>query len=331
MKKEYNFQAFIISRFLVILILVIAVEWIVKMVADWILIQLIQKDIMDLSASIWENSEELIPLLITVSFFIIPILVAAVWFSRIVMDEADRMEEHKKEMRLLYEKKRNLMLSDIAHDLKTPITTIAGYAKALNDGMIKDEEKEKEYLTTIESKAERMNELITLLFEYVKLDSAYFTLNIQNENIAELLRKNAAFLYSDMEEKGMFLEMNVPEEPCIVAIDTLQFSRAITNLITNAIKHNPSGTRIGLELIQEKHYMEIRISDNGELIPKFLAEHIFEPFAIGDSSRKAQTGSGLGLSIAEKIIQMHGWELRLEQDEEKKEKAFVIKIEFAST
>lgn len=331
MKKEYNFQVFIISRFLVILILVIAVEWIVKMIADWILIQLIQKDIMDLSESIWQNSEELLPLLITVSFFIIPILVAAVWFSRIVMEEADRMEEHKKEMRLLYEKKRNLMLSDIAHDLKTPITTIAGYAKALNDGMVQDEEKKKEYLATIESKSERMNELITLLFEYVKLDSAYFSLNIKSENIAELLRKNAAFLYSDIEEKGMYLEINVPEEPCMVQVDTLQFSRAITNLLTNAIKHNPLGTCIGLELVQNKNHIDIRISDNGELIPKFLAEHIFEPFAMGDSSRKSQTGSGLGLSIAEKIIQMHGWELRLEQDEEKKEKAFVIKIEFAST
>lgn len=326
MKKEYNFQVFIISRFLVILILVIAIEWIVKMIADWILLQLIQKDIMDLSVSIWESSEELIPLLITVSFFIIPILGAAVWFSRIVTDEADRMEEHKKEMRLLYEKKRNLMLSDIAHDLKTPITTIAGYAKALNDGIVQDKEKQKEYLATIESKAERMNELITLLFEYVKLDSDYFSLTLQQEDIAELLRKNAAFLYSDMEEKEMSLEMNVPEEPCMLPVDTLQFSRAITNLITNAIKHNPSGTCIRLELVQKKNQIEIRISDNGTLIPQFLAEHIFEPFAMGDASRKSQTGSGLGLSIAEKIIQMHGWELMLKQEEEKKEKSFVIKI-----
>lgn len=327
MKKEYNFQAFIISRFLVILILVIAVEWIVKMIADWVLIQLIQKDIMDLSESIWENSEEMIPLLITISFFIIPILWAAVWFSRIVMDEADRMERHKKEMRLLYEKKRNLMLSDIAHDLKTPITTIAGYAKALNDGMVQSEEKKKEYLTIIESKSKRINELILLLFEYVKLDSDYFSLNLETENIAELLRKNAAFLYSDIEEKGMYLDMKVPEEACMVQVDTLQFSRAITNLMTNAIKHNPSGTHIGLELVQNKNYMEIRISDNGELIPKFLAEHIFEPFAMGDASRKSQTGSGLGLSIAERIVQMHGWELVLRQDEVKKEKAFVIRIE----
>lgn len=326
MKKEYNFQMFIISRFLVILILVIAVEWIIKIIADWILLQLIQKDIIDLSESIWQNSEELIPLLVTGSFFIIPILIAAVWFSQIVMEEADRMEEHNKEMRLLYEKKRNLMLSDIAHDLKTPITTIAGYAKALNDGMVKEEAKQKEYLATIESKAERMNELITLLFEYVKLDSAYFSLNIQMENIAELLRKNVAFLYSDIEEKGMFLEVNVPEEPCMLPVDNLQFSRAVTNLMTNAIKHNPSGTCISLELLQRNNHMEIRISDNGALIPLFLAEQIFEPFAMGDASRNAQTGSGLGLSIAEKIIQMHGWELLLEQDEEAKKKAFVIKI-----
>ena len=229
-------------------------------------------------------------------------------------------------MRLLYEKKRNLMLSDIAHDLKTPITTITGYARALNDGLVQDKEKQKEYLATIESKAEHMNELIILLFEYVKLDSAYFSLNIEDKDIAELLRKNVAFLYSDIEEHNMHLEIDVPEEPCIVPLDTLQFSRVITNLMTNAIKHNESGTCIRLELIQGKKYITIKITDSGKLIPNFLAEHIFEPFAIGDSSRKSQTGSGLGLSIAEKIVQMHGWELILEQNEEKGEKSFIINI-----
>uniref|UniRef100_UPI0040576FEE sensor histidine kinase n=1 Tax=Agathobacter sp. TaxID=2021311 RepID=UPI0040576FEE len=326
MKKESNFEAFIISRFLVILILIIAVEWLVKVIADWILLQLLQKDIIDLSEAVFEDPEVIIPFLIIIVIFIVPILIAAVWFSRIVMEETARIKEHERTVRQLYEKKRNMLLSDIAHDLRTPITTIAGYSKALCDGMVQDEAKQKEYLRAIESKSQRMNELIHLLFEYVKLDSTYYCLEVKPENLSELLRKNAALLYSDMEDKGMKFRIDVPEEPCMVSLDDLQFSRAITNLITNAIKHNRPGTTIQLKMIQKEKEIKIVVCDNGEPIPGFLISRIFEPFAIGDASRREQDGSGLGLSIAKKIVEMHGWELYLNQNDIKKEKSFIIII-----
>lgn len=264
--------------------------------------------------------------LVTLIFFVIPLIIAAYWFSRIVMDEVRRMEKNKEELRLDYEKKRNLMLSDIAHDLRTPITTISGYAKALNDGMVTDEEKQREYLGAIENKSKRMSELINLLFDYVRMDSTGYSLNLEQVDLAELLRENAALLYPDVEEKQMEFAISIPEERCEVELDTLQFSRVIANLISNAIRHNEGGTIISLEMIREGKEVTVIVSDNGTLIEPKIAEHIFEPFTMGDASRKSKGGSGLGLSIAKKIVEMHGWTIELHQNYGEYKKAFVIKL-----
>ena len=218
------------------------------------------------------------------------------------------------------------MLSDIAHDLRTPITTIAGYSKALNDDMVISEEKKREYLQAIENKSARINDLIHLLFEYIRLDSDNYGLRREEIDMPELLRTIAASLYSDIEEKGMEFEVSIPEDVHMISVDRVQFSRVVVNLINNAMKHNRAGTEIHLEMRCEKGKTLIMVSDNGELIPTFLAEHIFEPFAVGDVSRTTQSGSGLGLSIAKKIVEMHGWSLELKQYYEEKRKSFVIEI-----
>lgn len=268
----------------------------------------------------------LILILLIIIAFLVPLIISSVWFSRIIVNEVHRNEQKREEMRQEYERKRNLMLSDIAHDLRTPITTIAGYSKALKDGMVTDEEKTKEYLDAIESKSHRMSELINLLFDYVKMDSAGFSLKMEQVNLTELLRENAAVLYSDVEEKGMRFEVLIPEETCMVELDQLQISRVITNLIGNAIRHNESGTTITLQVLREKEEVRIVVADDGEVIEDYVAEHIFEPFMVGDASRMTKGGSGLGLSIVKRIIDMHGWEIELKQNSPGYKKAFIIKL-----
>lgn len=311
--QDVDFQIFIISRFLVSLIFVVMAEYLVLL-----LIMYLQR--MGL------GEHPLILLLITVVLFVAPILVTINMFTKVIVEEVQRLEEEKTAYQREYEKKRNLMLSDIAHDLRTPITTIAGYSKALNDGMVTDDEKRREYLEAIENKSERMNNLINLLYEYVKLDSDNFALKKEEINLAELLRENAALLYSDVEEKGMELVVDIPEEPCMVTADSLQLSRVITNLINNSIRHNEPGTEITLELNDVFYNREIIISDNGEPIEEDIVEHIFEPFAVGDKSRRTKGGSGLGLSIAKRIIDMHGWKIDLYQNKRGYKKAFIINI-----
>ena len=312
-KNDVDFQIFVISRFLVSLIFVVMAEFLVL-----VLINYMQK--------IWLYHYPVVWFVITILLFVIPILVTVHMFTKVILEEVQRLEEEKTAYRKDYEKRRNLLLSDIAHDLRTPITTIAGYAKALNDGMVTDEQKTREYLEAIENKSQRMNNLINLLYEYVKLDSANFTLKKEKVDLAELLRENAALLYQDVEEKGMEFVAEIPENPCMVEIDALQISRVITNLINNSIRHNEPGTTITLELKDTFYNKEIIISDDGEPIEESIVEHIFEPFAVGDTSRRTKGGSGLGLSIAQRIVQMPGWDIDLYQNKRGYKKAFIINV-----
>ena len=312
-KKQENFQIFIISRFLVMLIFVIMCEFLVFFAMTY-------------AYSLGMSAFPKTNLVITLLLFVVPIMMTAVWFSRIVAEEVERNERQEQELREKYERARNLMLSDIAHDLRTPITTIGGYAKALNDGLVTSEEKRTEYLEVIQNKSERMNDLITLLFDYVRLDSENFALRLEKINITELLRENAALLYADVEEKNMEFEIDIPEERIDLTVDKLQVSRVVTNLINNALKHNREGTTISLQMKNFASCYQIIVSDNGMMISPLVAEHIFEPFFIADASRDSQGGSGLGLSIAKKIVEMHGWTIELLQDFERQEKSFVINI-----
>ena len=306
-KKQENFQIFIISRFLVMLIFVVMCEFLVFFAMSYAYY---------LGMSAFPKTN----FVITLVMFAIPIVLTAVWFSKIVAEEVERNDRQEEEIRQQYERARNLMLSDIAHDLRTPITTIGGYAKALNDGLVTSDEKRTEYLEAIENKAERMSDLITLLFDYVRLDSENFSLRLVKCDVAELLRENAALLYADVEEKQMNFEIEIPEASYMMSLDRLQFSRVVTNLINNALKHNEAGTTITLKMQQTKDAIQVIVKDNGTMIAPMIAEHIFEPFVVADASRESKGGSGLGLSIAKKIVEMHGWTIELKQDFERQEK-----------
>lgn len=243
---------------------------------------------------------------------VMPYVLGAMYYTGITIREFQKMADARVAARKEFEKRRNLMLSDIAHDLRTPITTVAGYSKALSDGMV-SEDKRQEYLDAIQTKSVRMNDLIQLLFDYVKLDSEGFSLNKQQVDICELVRECGALQYSDVEEAGMELAADIPEEQLILTADKIQLSRVITNLITNAIKHNEKGDRIGLFVERQEDRILVMVADTGRRIPDEKAGHLFEPFSMGDESRNSRGGSGLGLSIAKKIVEMHGYTIKLIQ------------------
>ena len=265
-------------------------------------------------------------LVVILIIYLVPYILGIFIFSKTVIKKVREMEQKQEEERQEFDRKRNLLLSDIAHDLRTPITTISGYAKAINDGMITDKEKQKEYLDIIQSKSKRMNDLIELLFEYVKIDSEGFKLEKEEYDLIELLRENAALMYTDIEDAQMEFVIDIPEESQIVEVDKLQFSRVITNLIVNAIRHNEENTIIKLSLKKYPGLVIIDIADNGREIPKDIQENIFEPFSRGDKSRNSKGGTVLGVSIAQKIINMHGWEINLNTNYPEYTKAFEIKV-----
>ncbi len=280
--------------------------------------------------------KEILLLLCLVAILVIlalPFFLGGLHVTRIVIREFKAISLARENKQKEYEQKRNLMLSDIAHDLRTPITTVSGYARALSDGLVA-KEKEKEYLEAIMTKSERMSDLINYLFDYVKTDSASFKLQKEITDICEMTRECVALLYQDFEDGGMEIEVDIPEEPCLVMADRLQLSRCITNLLTNAIRHNEEGCRIGALFQRDEDGASLMIADSGGIIPADVAEHLFEPFVMGDESRNSRGGSGLGLSIAKKIVELHGFDIRLLQQKELAEtagntgfeKAFLIRI-----
>lgn len=266
-------------------------------------------------------------LLVFICIYLLPYIVGVLYYSSIVIKKMEEIREYDRKQRAAFTKKRNLLLADITHDLKTPITTIAGYAQALNDGMVKDSEKQKQYLASIRQKSLEMSELITFLFNYVKLDSEGFDLKKERVNITELVLQIAAGAYADIEEAGMEFDVDISEETGYAEVDKTQFTRALINLITNAVKHNNLGTKIKISMKNKLGYWVIRVMDSGEKIDESLMEHLFDPFVMGDESRNSRGGSGLGLSVSKKIIDMHEGRIWLEQPtEERYTKAFCIRI-----
>lgn len=268
---------------------------------------------------------------------LIPYVVAAVVFGQTVSVQIQRIEERERKQKEEYDSRRNLLLSDVAHDLKTPMTTVVGYAKALLEQEeystsqggqpVIDEKKKQEYLETIYNKSMQMSGLLNLLFEYVKLESEGFKLNKSRVDLLEVLRKCVAGLYMDFEEKGMEIISLIPEKEFFGEVDCVQFGRVINNLLNNALRHNPPGTKVWVKAEMEQDEIIIRVCDSGKVIPPETAQYIFEPFVLGDESRNSKGGSGLGLSIARKVIVMHGGSLTLEQGEwEEYTKAFVIQL-----
>ncbi|MCC8168522.1 MAG: HAMP domain-containing histidine kinase [Clostridiales bacterium] len=284
-------------------------------------IGLTQNQIMSVS-----DSDRMALTLIMIAVFaimLLPVVLGASIYARVVGNKVHRTQIERDQDRLKFDRQKNLMLSDIAHDLRTPITTISGYAKALNDGMVTDEAQKREYLAAIEKKTDRMSELINLLFEYVKLDSEGYTLNLEEVDLCELFRSCGANLFPEIEEHEMELVVQIPQTPYYVFADKLQLSRVATNLLSNAIRHNPMGSRILLALDTSIEGAYLIVADNGNPIPEDLAEHIFDPFSMGDESRNSRGGSGLGLSIAQKIINMHDGNIRYQEGYAGYTKAFM--------
>ena len=125
----------------------------------------------------------IVVVLVILFISLLPWMIGAFYYYYVVTKKVNELIEEEKAQQLAYDRQRNLMLSDIAHDIKTPLTTLCGYSKALSDGVVKEEEKRQEYLAAIYSKSMRMNELITLLFEYVKMDSSGFELHREADDL----------------------------------------------------------------------------------------------------------------------------------------------------
>lgn len=219
---------------------------------------------------------------------------------------------------------RNMLYSCIAHDLRTPMTSVQGFAAALKEGRVKPEEQQEIY-GIIYNKSCYMNELLDTMFAYAKLNTEGYTLSPEELDICALVRELAALHYDAFEQRQMELTIDVPEEGLLIHADRKELKRAISNLVANACKHNASGAEILIRLSAEGNTVRIGIADNGQPIDPETAKTMFEPFARGDASRSGG-GSGLGLAIARLTAQKHGGSLTVEKGTDGYTKAFVLTL-----
>jgi len=213
--------------------------------------------------------------------------------------------EKSEQQRAYYEKERQLLFANMAHDLRTPLTTIQGSAKAVADGLV-SEDKLLQTMETIVTKTDHMNELVNRLLIFSKLESPDYQLHLQKLDLSEMVRKVLLEHLDSAETNGIELHFDLPEEPLEISGDPIEMRRVFDNLIGNSVQHNPAGTTVQIRLSYLDNQIVFEIKDDGTLIPVALQKQLFSPFVCGDSSRSTQNGSGLGLAISKKIVEKHG-------------------------
>ena len=219
-----------------------------------------------------------------------------------------RLKESQEE-KLQYDKESKELISNISHDLKTPITAIKGYVEGIQDGVASSPEKLNKYIRTIYNKANDMDRLIDELTFYSKIDTNKIPYNFSKINVAEYFGDCVEEVGLDMETRGIELGyFNYVDEDVVVIADAEQMKRVINNIIGNSLKYLDKKKGIlNIRIKDDGDFIQVIIEDNGKGIAAKDLPYIFDRFYRTDSSRNSSKGgSGIGLSIVKKIIEDHG-------------------------
>lgn len=229
----------------------------------------------------------------------------------------DEMRIHLKdsvEERLRYERYRTELLSGISHDLRTPLTSIKGYAEGLMDGIADTPEKQKRYYNAIHIRANDMEGLVDNLSTYTHLENGQEHYDFKCVEFQEYLNKVIQEYQIDSVNNQVKIQCNFTDDKLYVNIDSQKMQRVILNIFSNSVKYRTGDTSvITVETGREDDYAVLRITDDGPGVNIDDLQHIFECFYRGDASRtRAGDGSGLGLSIVKQIVEGHNGKLKAE-------------------
>jgi signal transduction histidine kinase len=212
------------------------------------------------------------------------------------------------------EKLKTELISNVSHDLKTPLTSIINYVNILKSGDITDEER-AEYLLILEKKSFKLKVLIEDLFEMSKINSGKIKLNRELIDILSLIHQGIGEYSTLYEEKNISFKVTTEEDAIYMELDGKMMSRALENIIINALKYSLNNTRVYINIKLEDDYVKIGVKNIANYEMDFNEEEMFERFARGDKSRNSKVdGSGLGLAITKSIVELHGGEVQIKKE-----------------
>ena len=239
--------------------------------------------------------------------------------------QINRLLENQRKMKVDYHRSQisaKKMLSNISHDIKTPMTVILGYLEIMRI----NGDKEDEMLLKVEQKAKRVMELINQFFTLAKLEAGDMELEISRINICEVCRENILDFYELLKQKEFQVEVKIPEEAVFIMGNKEALHRILYNLISNVIRYGLDGRYLGLVLRSVKNDVYIDVIDKGKGIEKEFAGNVFERlFTMEDSRNRRIQGNGLGLTIAQTLAQQLGGEIVLESEPNVKT-TFTVKL-----
>lgn len=205
------------------------------------------------------------------------------------------------------EESRKKMISNISHDLRTPLTSMLGYMELILSDNTLENNKRTEYLKIIYSKGNSLYCLMEEFFQVSKLDSNDIRLQIEEINLSEIIRQNVVSFFSEIKKLNIEPKINIPEDDVYVVGDEKVLNRIFSNLINNALKHGTHATVIGIDLSLDEKSISVDIYDNGIGIAENEINYIFDRLYTVEKTRKLNLkNSGLGLTIVKKLVNSLG-------------------------
>lgn len=223
------------------------------------------------------------------------------------------------------EKSKDELITNVSHDLRTPLTSIIGYLGLIEDHQYQSEEDIVKYSHIAYDKAKQMKNLVEDLFEYTKVQQHGAPVNLMTVDLGQLLEQVGASFELEADKKGMAINVSCEPTPLSITADPEKLGRLFSNLVANALKYGHGASYIHLTAKQLGEKVVITVANDGEKIPAESVKHLFERFYRVESSRnKATGGTGLGLAIVQSIVELHHGSVTVRSDDQ--ETAFVVTL-----
>lgn len=245
--------------------------------------------------------------------------------NRLVESTVMAMEEERK-----IEQSKDELITNVSHDIRTPLTSIIGYLGLIEEGQYSSEEDLKRYIHIAYTKSLQMKVLVDDLFEYTKVRQTSTPLTVQTVKLDRLLEQIAAEFELESSRKEMAIEVEMKTKELQIEFDVDKMARVFNNLISNALKYGKDGNLIRIEADKVGSEAVVSVINNGKMIPKESLDELFNRFYRVEASRSQQTGgTGLGLAIAQSIVSLHGGYIYAESND--KETKFVMHLPLKQT